>query len=166
MVRMKQIVVRRRKLLQISADCKYYIGTNDKSVKEYINLQYSKYTTTVNIKNIGITSPTNNAFPESVISSTTVLKSDKNGSDLDITGKIVKKSKKEYDDLNNENDYLKKELRDARSEIITYRKIISEDINANISNQAVNDEPVLTTHDKGKNEVQQSKEVGRLLLKR
>ena len=77
MVRMKQIVVRRRKLLQISADCKYYIGTNDKSVKEYINSQYSKYTTTVNIKNIGIASPPNNAFPESVISSTTVLKSEK-----------------------------------------------------------------------------------------
>ena len=45
---------------------------------------------------------------------------------------------------------MKKELRDARSEIITYRKIISEDINDNISNQAVNDVPVLTTHDKGK----------------
>ena len=44
----------------------------------------------------------------------------------------------------------------SRSEIITYRKIISEDINANISNQAVNDEPVLTTHDKGENDVQQS----------
>ena len=62
-------------------------------------------TTTVNIKNIGIASPPNNEFPESVISSTTVLKSNKNGSDLDITGdqskfpknsdgKIVKKVKK------------------------------------------------------------------------
>ena len=36
MVRMKQIVVRRRKLLQISADCKYYIRTNDKPVSQGI----------------------------------------------------------------------------------------------------------------------------------
>ena len=51
---------------------------------------------------------------------------------------------------------MKKELRDARSEIIFYRKQISEDNNANISTQAVNDVPVLKTHDKWKNEVQQS----------
>ena len=63
------------------------------------------------------------------------MKSENIGSDIGITcdqsrspnnseGKIVKRSKKEYDDLNNENDYLKKELHDARAEIVSYRKKI------------------------------------------